>query len=328
MDIFFCGVGDLLIILFADVASGVFGCKQEVVSISIDAVRSVRCFDVLGFLVIEAPVAFFILLEAINADTAVFTERDAHIENPGENVFVFFHDFRVKLQVVIGVFSCSYVGGIQLKFRKHLVVCGNRCDRAGVLDIYEIERAFDIEFHRFGNGERVRFLVVCQIVAADFESQAVGTCVIVCDKAQKVFAEVEIKTCVDIHCAVIFFVYSRRGNRVFTVSDFKVGDCKFDTESPVFRTCGQIKVKEEFAHLADAAVCARFFFKAQLDCAVFRHGNAFAKAERIERDRCGQFLRQVVFDGRVTFVRFLELTVLPGVPGRFAEQVACKRCAF
>ena len=232
------------------------------------------------------------------------------------------------MQVVIGVFSCSYVGGIQLKFRKHLVVCGNRCDRAGVLDIYEIERAFDIEFQRFGNGERVRFLVVCQIVAADFESQAVGTCVIVCDKAQKVFAEVEIKTCVDIHCAVIFFVYSRRGNRVFTVSDFKVGDCKFDTESPVVFACGQIKVEEEFAHLADAAVCARFFFKAQLDCAVFRHGNAFAKAERIERDRCGKFLRQVVLDGRVTFVRFLELTVFPGVPGRFAEQVACKRCAF
>ena len=89
-----------------------------------------------------------------------------------------------------------------------------------------------------------------------------------CDKAQKVFAEVEIKTCVDIHCAVIFLVYSRRGNRVFTVSDFKVGDCKFDTESPVFRTCGQVKVEEEFAHLADAAVCALFLFKAQLDCAV------------------------------------------------------------
>ena len=149
-----------------------------------------------------------------------------------------------------------------------------------------------------------------------------------CDKAQKVFAEVKIKTCVDIHCAVFVFVYSRRGNRVFFVSDFKVGDCKFDTESPVFRTCGQVKVEEEFAHLADAAVCALFLFKAQLDCAVFRHGNAFAKAERIERDRCGKFLRQVVLDGRVTFVRFLELTVFPGVPGRFAEQVACKRCAF
>ncbi len=81
MDIFFCGVGDLLIILFAGVASGVFGCKQEVVSISIDAVRSVRCFDVLGFLVIEAPVAFFILLEAINADTAVFAHIDAQVED-------------------------------------------------------------------------------------------------------------------------------------------------------------------------------------------------------------------------------------------------------
>ena len=235
------------------------------------------------------------------------------------------------MQVVIGVFSCSYVGGIQLKFRKHFSVCGNRCDRAGVLDIYEIERAFDIEFQRFGNGERVRFLVVCQIVAADFESQAVGTCVIVCDKAQKVFAEVEIKTCVDIHCAVFFLFFLSEDSCVdciFIVADFKVGDCKFDTESPAVFACGQVKVEEEFAHLADAAVCALFLFKAQLDCAVFRHGNAFAKAERIERDRCGKFLRQVVFDGRVTFVRFLELTVLPGVPGRFAEQVACKRCAF
>ena len=231
------------------------------------------------------------------------------------------------MQVVIGGVRFADIGGIQLKPCKLFSVCGNRCNRAGVLDIYEIERAFDIEFQRFGNGERFRFLVVCQIFATDFDRPTVGTCVIVCDKAQKVFAEVELKTCVDIHCAVIFFIYSRHG-RVFFVSDFKVGDCKFDTESPVFRTCGQIKVEEEFAHLADAAVCARFLFKAQLDCAVFRHGNAFAKAERIERDRCGKFLRQVVLDGRVTFVRFLELTVFPGVPGRFAEQVACKRCAF
>ena len=89
-----------------------------------------------------------------------------------------------------------------------------------------------------------------------------------CDKAQKVFAKVEIKTCVDIHCAVLCFAYSRRGNRVFIVADFKVGDCKFDTESPVVFACGQVKVEEEFAHLADAAVCARFLFKAQLDCAV------------------------------------------------------------
>ncbi len=234
------------------------------------------------------------------------------------------------MQVVCG---CRCVRGnilnsIKLDFCNCLFVCGNRCDRAGVLDIYEIERAFDIEFQRFGNGDGFICFVNSQIVTTDFDRPTVGIGIIVHDKIQQVVAKIEIKTCVDIHCAVVFFVYSRRGNRVFIVADFKVGDCKFDTESPVFRTCGQVKVEEEFAHLADAAVCARFLFKAQLDCAVFRQGNAFAKAERIERDRCGKFLRQVVLDGRVTFVRFLELTVLPGVPGRFTEQVACKRCAF
>ena len=226
-----------------------------------DFVFAVRC--------IESP---FVVnfSESVDADCAVFTKRDAHIENPGENAFVSAHDFRVELQVVIGVFFRSYVFGIQLKFCKHFIVCGNRCDRACVLDIFEIERAFDIEFQRFGNGERFRCLVVFQIVAADFDFQAVGTCVVVCDKAQKVFAEVEIKTCVDIHCAVFFLFFLSEDSCVdciFIVSDFKVGDCKFDTESPVVFACGQVKVDEEFAHLADAAVCARFLFKAQLDCA-------------------------------------------------------------
>ena len=259
--LFFGGQKDVGVSCLIETVISVFVFFIDRVQDAADFVFAVRC--------IESP---FVVnfSESVDADCAVFTKRDAHIENRGENAFVFFHDFRVKLQVVIGDVRFADIGGIQLKFCKLFSVCGNRCNRAGFFDVYEIERSFDIEFQRFGNSERFRYRVVFQIVATDFDCQAVGICVVVCDKAQKVFAEVEIKTCVDIHCAVFFLFFLSEDSCVdciFIVADFKVGDCKFDTESPAVFACGQIKVEEEFAHLADAAVCARFLFKAQLDCA-------------------------------------------------------------